>query len=174
MTDLDNWPRVIQLAWLVADSDGNLIRRHKVLIKPQGWKMPVDTFWIDNGFSQEQNELEGIRIEHALDVFVDDLKSCECMVSHNMDFDYNVLGAEMIRAKKSAGKSFKKICTKEYGTDLCKLPGNYGKYKWPKLSELHTFLFSSDFENAHDALSDVLACMKCFYEMVKREVIQYA
>lgn len=52
--------------------------------------------------------------------------------------------------------------------DLCKLPGRYpGNYKWPKLIELHNHLFGCDFEGAHDALDDVKATVKCFFELKK-------
>jgi DNA polymerase-3 subunit epsilon len=169
MKDLDNWPRVIQLAWIVCD-DGIPTHEAELLIKPDGWKIPVEKFWIENGFSQEASEKDGDTIDFALDLFLHHHDQSDFMVSHNMSFDYNVLGSEMIRAKKQGNKYLKKLCTKEYGTDLCQLPGQYG-YKWPKLSELHQFLFKEGFDGAHDALSDVKACMRCFYEMVNRGVI---
>ncbi len=44
-------------------------------------------------------------------------------------------------------------------------------YKRPKLEELHLLLFDEDFDNAHDALADTEACMRCFFELVERGVI---
>ena len=41
----------------------------------------------------------------------------------------------------------------------------------PKLQELHRKLFGCDFDNAHDALSDIRATEKCFWEMRKRKLI---
>lgn len=169
--DLDNWPRVIQLAWLVSDKNGVDLSRGNVLIKPDGWKMPTDKFWIENGFTQEKSEAEGIPIKEALELFVEDLKKCEYLISHNMSFDYNVVGAEMIRAGVKGKKNIK-ICTKEMGTVFCKIPGNYGKYKWPKLIELHMKLFNEGFDNAHDALADVIACKDCFFGLLKHMEIK--
>ena len=37
--------------------------------------------------------------------------------------------------------------------------------KWPKLEELHIKLFGCNFEGAHDALDDVRATAKCFFEL---------
>ena len=56
-------------------------------------------------------------------------------------------------------------------TDYCQLPGRYG-YKWPKLSELHQKLFDKDFDNAHNALADVEAMVKCFFEMKSRGILK--
>jgi hypothetical protein len=49
-------------------------------------------------------------------------------------------------------------------TNFCKIPGPDG-FKWPKLSELHIRLFGEDFEDAHDAASDINATAKCFWKM---------
>ena len=48
--------------------------------------------------------------------------------------------------------------------NYCKIDNPYRKgYKWPTLSELYRILYNSEYENAHNALSDVMAtyfCMK--------------
>ncbi|WP_299726745.1 3'-5' exonuclease [uncultured Endozoicomonas sp.] len=167
MTDLDNWPRIIQLAYLVFDLDGNEVGSFNELIKPDGWTMPTEKFWIDNGFSQEKSEAEGIPIADALGSFITDYNKADALVAHNISYDYNVTGAELLRAGIRAGKKNRQFCTKEIGTDFCQLPGNYGKYKWPTLSELHNKLFGCDFDNAHDALADVRATANCFFELVR-------
>lgn len=170
MTDLDNWPRVIQLAWIITDNHGIEVNRGKYLIKPDGWTVPTDKFWIDNGFNTAHSYKEGVAMEDVLDLFITDLNLCGHLVSHNMSFDYNVLGSEMIRYRKAAAVKTKKLCTKELGTDVCMLPGNYGNYKWPKLVELHQFLFGCGFDGAHDALADVIACKDCFFEMLNKKI----
>jgi DNA polymerase-3 subunit epsilon len=55
-------------------------------------------------------------------------------------------------------------------TNFCALPGPYG-YKWPKLTELHQKLFNCSFDGAHDALADITATARCFWEMRKRGLI---
>ena len=56
------------------------------------------------------------------------------------------------------------------GTDFCKIPGYFG-YEWPKLQELYHKLFGCDFEDAYDAMADITATKKCFFEMRKRGLI---
>jgi DNA polymerase III epsilon subunit-like protein len=171
MTNLNNWPRVIQLSFVQFDDNGKVIDDYNKLIKPDGWVMPTDTFWIENGFSQEKSMAEGIPIAEAIDAFIAKINISDLLVAHNMSFDYNVLGAEMIRLKKRADKRLKQICTMNTTIEFCQLPGKYG-YKYPKLEELHIKLFGYKFEGAHDALMDTMACGKCFFELIKRNIIK--
>ena len=69
------------------------------------------------------------------------------------------LSAESILYKKDH------YCTMKETTDLCKLPGRYGNYKWPKLQELHKHLFGENFVGAHDAMFDIKATMRCYYKL---------
>lgn len=170
MTKVDNWPRVIQLAWALYDDRNCLIDCRVDLIKPAGWRIPKEKFWIDNGFDQRESEKKGIPIRDALQPFIERVERTKYLVAHNMSYDYPVLGAECIRENiKSSNKPIR-ICTKESSTEFCKLPGRYG-YKWPTLSELHIKLFGRNFAGGHDALVDVKACAKCFFELVDRKII---
>jgi hypothetical protein len=47
-------------------------------------------------------------------------------------------------------------------TDLCKLSGQYGDFKWPKLSEALEILCNHKLEGAHGALADSHGCLKLF------------
>lgn len=44
-------------------------------------------------------------------------------------------------------------------------------FEWTKLQELHYRLFGCDFEGAHDAMVDITATKKSFFEMRKRGLI---
>ena len=59
------------------------------------------------------------------------------------------------------------ICTMSSTTDFVQASWNsyYGEWKWPKLQELHFKLFKTHFENAHNAMADVEATIKCFFEL---------
>lgn len=180
MSQVDNWPRVIQLAWLVCDERGAELHNGKFLIKPDGWKIPQEEFWIKNGFTTEANERDGIPVADALRAFIAHLRGGLYLVSHNMDFDHKVLGAEMIRAKVFSETKPLRICTKEASTQFCKIPfagrkqypgARAQNYKWPKLTELHEKLFGVAFQDAHDAMGDVVALKNCFFELVRLGVI---
>ena len=48
--------------------------------------------------------------------------------------------------------------------NFCAIKGPYGN-KWPKLSELYYKLFRTDFKEAHNAIVDISATAKCFWEL---------
>jgi hypothetical protein len=88
-----------------------------------------------------------------------------------VDFDKKIVGAEMIRlGMKDELEKKKSYCTMQSSIDFCKIPGKYG-YKYPKLQELYRKLFDEDFEDAHNAMSDIEATEKCFWELRKRKLI---
>lgn len=168
VTDTDNWPRVTQLGWQLYDEDENLISEKSHLIKPDGWEIPKEKFFIDNNMSTERCEEFGIPLDEAVSEFFEDMKSAEYLIAHNMDFDIKVIGSEFVRLDVKPEKELKKICTMKETTSFCKvLPFRYGSYKWPTLTELHVKLFNEEFEGAHDALDDVKACSKSFFELKK-------
>lgn len=167
MSDLENWPRVTQLAWQVWDNIG-FIRERSFLIKPDGWEVPKTQFFIDNNMSTERCEKEGVSLHYALTEFMRSYADSKYLIAHNIHFDHNVLGAELLRSRMSSERKLEKICTMQKSTAFCKLPGN----KWPKLTELHQILFGSEFDGAHDALHDVKAMVKCFFKLKELGVIE--
>lgn len=174
MTDVNNWPRVTQIAWQIATPEGELLEDFQSIVSPDNWTVPKEKFFIDNNMSTERCEKEGKPMPAILDAFVKWIHNHDVsiIVAHNLAFDYPVLGAEMIRYnKKITGRNLLKFCTMNSTTNVCKLAGKFG-YKWPKLEELHRFLFECDFVGAHDASDDVTATRKCFFELVKRNLIQ--
>jgi len=166
-TDLENWPRVIQLAFIVTDTDFNELYRFCELITPDGWTIPVQKFWIDNGYNTKKNADEGKPMSFALSLLCEHINKCTHAFAHNMTFDYPIIAAEMIRYKVKPSNQVTKVCTMKSSTNFCALPKN----KWPKLEELHQILFNEGFDDAHDALADVSATVKCARELVKKGII---
>lgn len=169
-TDLNNWPRITQIGWQLYDENEKLINERYELIKPDGWVVPTTQFFIDNNMSTERCEEFGKPLLEVITEFIKDIEQSEYLIAHNMKFDVNVLGAEFLRLKVSANKNTKKICTMMESTNYCKISGFRG-YKWPTLTELHVKLFGEEFKGAHDALTDVTACSKSFFELKKRGLI---
>lgn len=174
VTDLDNWPRIIQLAFATFSDEGEFIDSYCELIVPDGWEVPTDKFWVDNGYSQDSSIMFGVPIQEAMTTLLVSLQSCSTIVAHNMSFDEKIVGAEMIRLGLKSENKPTKICTKESSTEYCAIPNQngFGSFKWPKLEELHKKLFGEGFDGAHDALNDVMACAKCFFELKKLEIIK--
>lgn len=167
--DVNNWPRIIQLAFVVMTDEGQEVFSFCNLIKPEGWEIPKQEFWIKHGYSTEKNAAEGVPVREALQKMVESINSCHTIVAHNIAFDFPIVAAEMIRAGLKADRKPEKLCTMKTTTDLVKLPSPRGfGFKWPKLQELHHYLFNMGFDGAHDALEDVRATSRCYFELVKR------
>ena len=166
VTDLNNWPRMIQIAWILCDNNGNRIETDDFIIKPENFKIPLDASRV-HGITTEKALSEGENLEKVLINFNQLVDEADFIVAHNISFDEKIIGAELLRKgiRSEFGKK-RKLCTMKASTDYCRIPGPYG-YKWPKLSELHIKLFGEDFDEAHDASADINATEKCFWEMRK-------
>jgi DNA polymerase III subunit epsilon len=164
VTDLNNWPRLVQLAYLYYDKNGKLISGGDFIIKPVGFTIPTDASRI-HGISTEKAIGEGRALLHVLEEFQSLVAETEFLVAHNISFDEKIVGAEFLRNNMpDCLASKRKICTMQGTTNFCKIDGPYG-YKWPKLSELHYKLFSENFEEEHNAAVDIHATAKCFWEL---------
>lgn len=171
ITDLANWPRMVQLAYWLFDGDGNKISGGDFIIKPVGFTIPDEATRI-HGISTERAEKEGKELQGVLRDFQAAAGRAKCLVAHNMSFDEKIVGAEFLRNKMEDSLPAKRrICTMQSSTNYCALPGPYG-YKWPKLTELHCKLFQTGFEEAHNAAADVSATIKCFWELKRLGIIR--
>ena len=173
IADLDNWPRVVQLAWQLHDSKGKLISIHNYIIKPEGFDIPYKAEQV-HGISTKRALEEGHSLHAVLEALVQDLAKTSLLVGHNIEFDINILGAEFLRQQFSIENFLKldKLDTGLASTEFCQLAGGIGgRLKMPRLAELHEKLFGKDFGEAHDAAYDVAATARCFFGLISKKVI---
>lgn len=167
---VENWPRVVQIAWQVYDEAETLINSREAIIRPDGFIIPPDAARV-HGITQERALEVGIPLFDILPAFVEEVGRADVLVAHNMNFDASVMGAEFVRgALETEMFSKRRICTMEASTEYCQLPGRYG-FKWPTLAELYYKLFRSTFQGEHDAAADVRACARCFFELKHLNII---
>jgi DNA polymerase III epsilon subunit-like protein len=131
-----------------------------------------------HGITNEKSRECGTNIKNIIEEFVKDVYSTNMLVAHNLDFDLNILFAEIMRLNEPCHEQFigdllkKKnlFCTMKESTKLCniKVVTKTGReyVKFPKLSELHEHLFQSTPKNLHNSLNDVLVCTRCFYKII--------
>jgi DNA polymerase-3 subunit alpha len=172
ITDTDNWPRCIQIAWQLHDEFGNLMENQDFLVKPTGFNIPYDAERI-HGISTELAEEQGIEIEEVLHKFNIALSKSKFIVGQNLGFDVNIMGSEFHRfgiASPLSGMPVLDTCT-EVTAELLKIPGGRGgKFKLPTLTELHQYLFGEPFSEAHNATADVEATTRCFLQLIKIDI----
>ncbi|TRX21325.1 DNA polymerase III subunit alpha [Flavobacterium franklandianum] len=172
ISDTDNWPRCIQIAWQLHDDMGKVIEHQDYLVKPEGFNIPYDAERI-HGISTELAEAEGFPLAEVLEKFNVALSKTKFIVGQNLGFDINIMGCEFYRLGVESPMSSMPIldtCT-EVTASLLKLPGGRGgKFKLPTLTELHQYLFNKPFGEAHNATADVEATTRCFFELIRTEV----
>ena len=174
LTDFNNWPRMVQLAWQIHDVKGDLIEVKNYIVKPDGFTIPYNSEKI-HGISTELANKKGIPLDEVLTLFTNALKNASYIIGHNISFDNNIVGCEFLRSNMPNILTEKiSVDTKEEATEFCQLPGGRGgKYKWPNLSELYVKLFNESFAEAHNASADVEATTRCFLELLRKEIISF-
>ena len=172
LSDSDNWPRCVQIAWQIHDAMGNLLEHQDYLIQPEGYNIPFDAEKV-HGISTELAQKEGIPLVEMVEKFNQALAKAKFIVGQNVGFDLNIMGAEFYRLGMESPLSSMPVldtCT-EVTANLLKLPGGRGgRFKLPTLTELHQYLFNQPFAEAHNATADVEATTRCFLELIKRQV----
>jgi len=172
ISEVDNWPRVVQIAWQLHDEAGDLIEYNNLLIQPEGFEIPYSAEKI-HGISTEKALKHGMPLGEALQKFNGSVEKSTFLVGHNIRFDINALGAELIRNGIATDFLQKEqVCTMRSSTEHLKLSGGRGgKFKPPKLMELYEFLFEEKFMEAHNAAADVEATARCFFELLRKKII---
>ncbi len=174
ITDTDNWPRCIQIAWQLHDEFGELLEHQDFLIQPDGFNIPYDAEQI-HGISTQLAQEKGLPLTEVLELFNEALSKTNFVVGQNVKFDLNIMGCEFhrqdIETKLNALPQLD-TCT-EATAKLCEIPGGrYGKFKLPTLTELHQHLFNKPFAEAHNATADVEATTRCFFELIRKQLFK--
>lgn len=171
LDDFANWPRLVQIAWQTYDDDGNLWERHNYIIKPEGFIIPEEVTKIHR-ISHDRALREGKDLKEILQLFVEKASRAAYLVGHNIEFDENIVGSELLRQGwDNIFHNTQRICTMKTSATFCAISNGRGGYKWPNLGELHRKLFDQDFADAHDADVDVAACARCFFALRNKGVI---
>ena len=166
----DNWPHIVSLSWAVLDTETmKIVESYSSYAKPEGWEIPAEATAI-HGITTEMAMANGESLTNVIDMFM--TAPCDIIVSHNANFDKNVIINAIVYDLKLPFESEETIirepflCSMLASVDICKIETRRG-YKWPKLSELYYHVFKKhlDVETEHDALYDTLNLAK---------VIQYS
>ena len=170
ITDTDNWPRCVQIAWQLHDDMGNCVDHQDYLVQPEGFNIPYESEQI-HGISTALAEQEGVPLNEVLERFNEALSKAKFVVGQNVGFDVNIMGCEFHRegvANPLQELPVLDTCT-EHTATLCQIPGGRGgKFKLPTLTELHEYLFGEPFAEAHNATADVEATTRCFLELIRK------
>lgn len=126
VSDIKNWPRLVQIAWLVTDDCGKEIKSAEYIIKPNGFSIPAEAAEI-HGITDDIAIRSGVDLKPVLEEIAADISAAAVLVAHNIQFDEKIIGAEFLRMgalNHLDGKPRK--CTMHSSTNFFQLPGPYG------------------------------------------------
>ena len=175
ITDVENWPRLVQFAWILQTDNGREVEVCDYIVKPTyDFDIPKEASNV-HGITTEIAIKEGCDLKFVMGRFLKTLKHVDALIAHNISFDRSIVGSEMVRLGCESQLDLllktPNFCTMKSATDFCKLPGKFpGKYKWPNLQELHEKLTGKKFEDAHNALADIKATSTCYWMLKQHNV----
>jgi DNA polymerase-3 subunit epsilon len=172
LTDSSKWPHIIQLSYIVFDTEKKEILDYtdRIIKLDSTVNITPESIAIHQ-ITYERSQREGISIQEALIEFAEAIQEADIMVGHNISFDKNLIMVEQHRNRMQNclsrnGLPIPDYCTMKRSVELCKLPTHNAKYphqyKWPTLTELHSHLFKTVPKGTHNAIADVMICMRCY------------
>ena len=166
----NEWPHIIQLSYMVYNEN-----THEIIVNINDYISINDNIKITNEsyekhkITKEYLKENGIPIVEALTKFKKYMELCHVIVGHNVSFDKRMVLVESIRHKIQLNMK-ETFCTMKNSIELCKIEAinenNEMYYKYPKLEELHYYLFNTNVKNLHDASIDILVCMRCYFKIM--------
>lgn len=153
--------RIIEIAYNIIDNNGNVLSNYNTLIIPDNFEITNSEF---HGITNEMCINKGKTIEKTLMRINDDVDkyNVKNIVSHNIEFDINILLSECYRCNSLLTNKLLKCntyCTMLNGQEYMNV------YKWPKLEQLYEYLFNKKINQEHRAKSDMEYCMECYIKM---------
>ena len=194
------WPHIVQFSYMIYDTDTfEVVKLSDHIIKlVDNMKINEESIKI-HGITDEISQKKGVYFEEIVKELAEDFQGADCLVAHNISFDFNALKIELMRQLlkiKDSSKNMivtrsvmkrkeivcdfltrlideqnpkQKFCTMKESIKLCRIIKvnklGYNYLKFPKLSELHQFLFQCEPRNLHNALNDILICLRCFCKL---------
>jgi DNA polymerase-3 subunit alpha len=157
----DNWPHLVSISWVILE-DNIIVKQRDYIIKPENWIISDDSIRI-HGITNELAHGKGHSLLKVMTEFMSE--QVDAMISHNINFDYNVI----INAIKwdlefdFKGFNIPLKCTMLLSKNICKLPGSFASYKLPKLKELYEFIFKRkpNEKKLHGSLYDTIILTEC-------------
>ena len=87
---LYNWPRMVQLSWILTDVTGTVIRENDHIIYPDGFVIPEASSKL-HGITTSIAKSKGDPLGSVIDSFMSDVDGVDYIVGHNVSFDMHIV-----------------------------------------------------------------------------------
>ncbi len=141
--------RVVHLCAILLNEELDRVGSVDAIIRRDGFTIPNHQYHgIDNEMTSAESD-ECLSFDSAMYKFMELLTKADKIISHNIDFDINVLKSELYRRGNHAAiqeiDSKELLCTMKITTDIVRAGprgGRKGSHKYPSLYELCYYLFN--------------------------------
>jgi DNA polymerase III epsilon subunit-like protein len=163
---LDRQPEVIEFACVWADwnslvGDETILEaRYEVLVRPTLSRL------IDKPEKEKPHHLtdedlaDCVTFDQVADKILSLLQGAQIVSGHNLSFDMEMMDIEYERLRRKIAWPAARMCTVE---QTMHMTGNR-----TKLEDLHETLVGHKHENAHRAMDDVMATLRCLREIRRK------
>lgn len=166
---LDRGGKIVEVGIVELDTEtGNRkIIFDKVTHEKGITRAEVENSWI---ISNSDLKVEDVRFSKRLDLLKDKIQGIinkypAGATAYNRSFDFDFLEDRGFKFPK------KLPCPMILSTNVLKLPGNYGDYKWPKVEEAYNYFFTGNkYKEKHRGANDALHEAEIVYELIKRDI----
>jgi DNA polymerase-3 subunit epsilon len=164
----NNWPHVLQIAWLIFDVDGKLIKKENHYLKPAAFKITKASFKVHQ-LSLNFLKHRGKERSLVFKKLIADLEKYKpLMVAHFVELDYHMIGAEMYRLNLDYPlQNVPLFCTLKASAPYVRNPN----FEYLKLNRFYKTLFNKSPEKLHDALADALLTAEIFFHLLNNKEI---
>jgi DNA polymerase III epsilon subunit-like protein len=165
---VNDQPHIVQIAAKLCDPDAiTPVASFHAIIRPDGWTIEPEAARIHK-ISEAEAYRVGIPLTAALVMLQALVEKARVIVAHNMEFDRALISAELARLNAGGrwwhSRTPDLRCTMADAADIMKIPGDYGDYRWPKLTEAWNFFHPDQppMVSTHRAEDDVQTCIEIF------------
>lgn len=169
-THYDQFPHIVTIAWKV-----NGGKPKYFIVNQEGRKIPPEATKIHGISTKMGNDPDKTHpASFVLKELLMDSKSkgIANVIGHNIYFDVSMVKSSILKVFGPGSEEAEfanEVFHKDKRIDTMRSTQKYFK-KWPTLSELYKHLFNAEFK-AHSAEDDMLACERCYNELVKKKMI---
>jgi len=158
---------IIQIAYNIYDTSLKLMKETNFLINEKTGK--TDFF---KKIKLTDIKRYGKDPAHVLSELCRDMQNCKYIIGHNIRFDIKHI-TNYCKKYGIESKFPVSIDTMILSRNIVKCKNKLGKIKYPKLCELHKWLFNENVNNSerHLADGDVRITFKCYKELINRKLV---
>lgn len=164
----NNWPHVLQIAWIIFDKAGNQVKKENHYLKPGKFnitKASLKVHKLDKEFLMHHGkDRKSVFKKFSADI----RKYHPLIIAHFVELDYNMVGAEYYRLGLSNPLQKSNLfCTLKASAPYVKNPA----LEFLKLGVFYKTLFKKKPTQLHNALVDAQLTAEIFFHLLNKNEV---